>query len=322
MPLPQPIRALIPLAIGLLVGGVGATMFMQSMPGAEGSPEERANKLEAELKKAQDRIAALDAPDSPKRTRPGHTFADKARGIAEDIRAGRPVNPDDIFRAAQPLIRDMAPLFDRMRLKQQRETIDRMTGELARKYDLTPEGRESLKKWFDWKMNMEAKRWTELVATDGIRIQDMMRASRDVRMDEGLESVMAGVLPPDKLATFNAERLAERVQRVQQAADMIVQRLDSVVALDAAQRDRVFGIMARGSKDYDPAMALDGENGEIGATPGGDKQAAMLAVLRPEQRVAYEAEQKRRRDETAKDMSAVGLTMPPDWQMLDDRDAW
>ena len=41
MPLPQPIRALIPLAIGLLVGGVGATMFMQSMPGAEGSPEER-----------------------------------------------------------------------------------------------------------------------------------------------------------------------------------------------------------------------------------------------------------------------------------------
>ena len=80
--------------------------------------------------------------------------------------------------------------------------------------------------------------------------------------------------------------------------------------------------MARGSKDYDPAMILDGANGEIGATPGGDKQAAMLAVLRPEQRVAYEAEQKRRRDEAAKDMSAVGLTMPPDWQMLDDRDAW
>ena len=297
-------------------------MFMQSMPGAEGSPEARANKLEVELKKAQDRIAALDAKDSPKRTRPGHTFADKARSIAEDIRAGRPVNPDDIFRAAQPLLRDMAPLFERMRLKQQREMVDRMTGEIARKYDLTPEGKETLKKWFDWKMNMEAKRWTELVSTDGIRMQDMMRASRDVRVDEGLETVMAGVLPPEKLATFTAERKAERAQKVQQEADMKVQRLDSIVQLDDSQRERVFGIMARGSKDYEPTMKLEGASGEIGATPGGDRQAAMLAILKPEQRAAYEAEQKRRRDEAAKNMEAVGLTLPPDWQMLDDRDNW
>ena len=322
MPLPQSIRSLLPLAIGLIVGGVGATMFIQSMPGAAGSPEERANKLELELKKAQDRIAVLDAKDSPRRTRPGNTFADKARNIAEDIRAGRPVNPDDIFRAAQPLLRDMAPLFDRMRLKQQRETVDRLTGELARKYDLTPEGRETLRKWFDWKVNMEAKRWTELMGTDGIRIQDMMRASKDIRVDEGLETVMAGVLPPEKLATFTTERKAERAQKVQQEADMKVQRLDSIVQLDDAQRERVFGIMARGSKDYEPTMKLEGANGEVGATPGGDRQAAMLAILRPDQRAAYDTEQKRRRDEAAKNMEAVGLTLPTDWQMLDDRDNW
>ena len=322
MPLPQSIRSLLPLAIGLIVGGVGATMFIQSMPGAAGSPEERANKLEIELKKAQDRIAVLDAKDSPRRTRPGSTFADKARNIAEDIRAGRPVNPDDIFRAAQPLLRDMAPLFDRMRLKQQRETVDRLTGELARKYDLTPEGRETLRKWFDWKVNMEAKRWTELMGTDGIRIQDMMRASKDVRVDEGLETVMAGVLPPEKLATFTTERKAERAQKVQQEADMKVQRLDSIVQLDDAQRERVFGIMARGSKDYEPTMKLEGANGEVGATPGGDRQAAMLAILRPDQRAAYDTEQKRRRDEAAKNMEAVGLSLPTDWQMLDDRDNW
>ena len=322
MPLPHSIRSLLPLAIGLVVGCVGATMFIQSMPGAAGSPEERANKLEIELKKAQDRIAVLDAKDSPRRTRPGNTFADKARNIAEDIRVGRPVSPDDIFRAAQPLLRDMAPLFDRMRLKQQRETVDRLTGELARKYDLTPEGRETLRKWFDWKVNMEAKRWTELMGTDGIRIQDMMRASKDIRVDEGLETVMAGVLPAEKLATFTAERKAERGQKVQQEADMKVQRLDSIVQLDDAQRERVFGIMARGSKDYEPTMKLEGANGEIGATPGGDRQAAMLAILKPEQRAAYEAEQKRRRDEAAKNMESVGLTLPSDWQMLDDRDNW
>jgi len=58
--LPPSIRTLIPLVIGLLVGGVGATMFLQSMPGASGSAEERANKLELELRRAQNRLAELE----------------------------------------------------------------------------------------------------------------------------------------------------------------------------------------------------------------------------------------------------------------------
>ena len=99
---------------------------------------------------------------------------------------------------------------------------------------------------------------------------------------------------------------------------MKVQRLDAVVGLDDAQRDQVFGIMARGSRDYDPAMALDGIRGEIGPTPSGDRQAAMLAVLRADQRAAYEAEQERRRAEAAKDMEAMGLTLPRDWEMFDE----
>jgi hypothetical protein len=317
MPMPPAIRLLLPLATGLLVGIVGATMFRESMPGAEGSPQERADRLEVELKQARNRIAALESSDSREHLRPGHTLADGARGIVDDIRAGRPVNPDDIFRAVQPVLRDLAPLFDRMRLKQQREMVERMTGELARKYDLSPAARESLGKWFEWKANQEAKRWTELVSTEGVRVQDLMKASRDVRIDEGLETFMAGVLSPEKLEGFKAERMAERAQRVQHEADTMVQRLDSIVTLDDSQRDKVFGIMARGSRYYDPAMVLEGVSGEIGATPGGDRQAAILSVLRPEQRSAYETERKRRRDEAAKEMEAVGLSLPPDWQMLD-----
>ncbi len=99
-----------------------------------------------------------------------------------------------------------------------------------------------------------------------------------------------------------------------------VQRLDSIVQLDDTQRDQVFGIMARGSRDYDPAMKLEGVGGEIGATAAGDRQQAMLSVLRPDQRTAYEAEQQRRRDEAAKNMEAIGLTLPPDWDPLDDND--
>lgn len=320
MSLARSIRPLIPLVVGLAVGVMGATLFQQSMPGAEGSPEERANKMEVELKRAQNRIAALEAADPRGRRKPGRTFADGARNIADDIREGRPVSPDDIFRASQPLLRDLAPLFDRMRLKQQQQRIESMTGELARKYDLTPQQQESLKQWFEQKSEADAKRWSELVAQDGTRLQDVMRASRDVRPDDGLDPFMEKTLSGDKLTAFKTERMAQRAERVQQDADMRVQRLDSIVQLDETQRDQVFGIMARGSRDYDPAMKLEGVGGEIGATAAGDRQQAMLAVLRPEQRTAYEAEQQRQRDEATKNMQAIGLTLPPTWDLLDGND--
>ncbi len=99
---------------------------------------------------------------------------------------------------------------------------------------------------------------------------------------------------------------------------MKVQRLNALVELDEAQRDQVFGIMARGSREYDPEMVIEGARGEIGATPGGDRQAAMLALLRPDQRVTYKAERQRRREEATKDMAAIGLALPPDWEMLGD----
>jgi hypothetical protein len=331
----QSVRSSIPLVIGLAVGGVGATLFLESMPGAGGSPEERTNKLELALKQAQNRIVALEAAQSAERRLPGkegsirgvgsspvrgQSLADGARRIAEDLREGKPVNPEDIFRASKPLLRDLAPLFDRMRLKQQREMIDGLTGELARKYNLTPQNRESLKQWFEEKASEESKRWSEMLGREDTRLEDLMRASRDVRPDEGLDTFMQGMLSSDKLAAFNKERMAERTQRVQQEADTRVQRLDSIVGLDDAQRDQVFGIMVRGSRDYDPAMVPEGARGAIGATPAGDRQAALLAVLRPDQRAAYEAESQRRRAEAAKNMEAVGLALPQGWEMLEEGD--
>src|SRR5262245_49318249 len=105
MALVQSIRPLIPLVIGLAVGGIGASLFLQSMPGAEGSAEERASRLEVELKQAKNRLAALEAADSAAHSRrgifqritggangqPKRTFADGARSIAENIREGRTV---------------------------------------------------------------------------------------------------------------------------------------------------------------------------------------------------------------------------------------
>jgi hypothetical protein len=313
----QSVRPLVPLVIGLLIGGVGVTLFQQSMPGAEGSAEERANKLEVELKSARNRVATLEAADPHGRRRPGRTFADGARRLGETIREGKPVSPDDIFRATQPLMRDLSPLLDRMRIRQQKQIIDSKVGELARKYDLTPAQQASLKKWFEQKAEEESKRFNDLVQQDGTRLQDLMGASMDARPDDGLDGFMATTLSGEKLAAFQTERMTERTNRVQQEADRRVQRLDNIVTLDDAQRDQVFGIMARNSKDYDPAMGLEGVGGAIGETSGANSREAVLSVLRPEQQAAYEADRQNRLDNARKDMEAIGLTLPPDWEIPD-----
>jgi hypothetical protein len=332
MVFPASLRSFLPLVVGLAVGGVGATLFRDSLPGAKGSPEERVQQLEVELKKARNRLAALEAEttggdaqtggkvDAHGRVRRGPTLADGARGLAEKIRAGQPVSPEDIFRASQPLIRDLAPLFDRMRLKQQREIIDTMSGELARKYQLMPEQQATLRSWFERRAEEEAKRWAAMLGSEGTRLEDVVRATHDVRMDEGIETVMQGVLSPEKFSAFKTERLQERAERLQKQADRKVQRLDGIVGLDEAQRDQVFGIMARGSREYDPAMVLEGAGGPIAATPAGDPKAAMLAVLTPDQRAKYEVERQRQRERASKDLEAIGLTLPADWDLLDDQD--
>jgi len=322
---------LLPLLVGLVVGGVGAVMFSDSLPGRAGSPEERANKLELELKRMQNRVAELEAKLGEPRA---HGFLakltgadedgrralnDGARRIAEDLRAGRRVNPEDLFRMSQPLMRDLAPLFDRMRIKAERDAADAMTGELARKYKLTAAEQESLKEWFRKKAEQDAKKWTEMIGRDGTRLEDVMRATQNVRPDEGLDAFMPTILSGDRMAEFKAERLQERTDRVDKEADMKVQRLDAVVGLDEKQRDQVFAIMARGSRDYDPSMTIQGPDGKpVGSIMGGDPRRAMLLVLREEQRAAYDAELQRRRDEAAKEMESIGLALPPGWDIWDD----
>ena len=317
MSLAQSIRPLIPLVIGLAVGAAGASLFQQSMTGAEGTPEEQLAKSEVALKKAQNRIAALESDPRNRRNLSGRTIGDGLRNITEDIREGKPVSPEDIFRASQPLMRDLSPLFDRMRIRGEKAHIEQMSGEISRKYDLSTTQQAALKRWFEGKSEENAKQWSDLISQDGTRLEDVMKASTNVRPDDGLDEFMAKTLSGAKLSQFQTERMAERAERVQQHADSRTERLNSIVGLDDAQRDQVFGIMARGSRDYDPAMKLEGAGGEISQAGGGNPQQAMLSILRPEQRAAYQAEQQRRRDEAQKDMEAIGLTLPPGWDPLD-----
>ncbi len=312
------------LALGLVLGGVAVYFFNDSLPGAPGSPQEHANDLELELKKAHQRIAALEATAGGQPKARGlftdgfKTVADGTRNIAEDLRAGRPVSPDDIFRATQPLIRDLAPLLDRMRLASQKRLIDARSGELARKYDLTAAQQAKLREYFELQAAEQSDKWNAMISSDETRFEDVVRATNQPVLDRGLDQVMAEMLPSDKLASFQSDRLDERMKQIQQQADGKVQRLDAMVQLDEQQRDQVFGIMARSSPDYDASMQLEGARGTIAATPSGDPEQAMLSVLRPGQRAAYDAARKERREKAEKEAAAIGLKLPENWEALED----
>lgn len=231
------------------------------------------------------------------------------------------MTPDDVFHAMQPTIRNLAPLFDRMRAKELQRQSDAKAGELARKYSLTAAQQESLKQWLDQNAEDQAKRYTDLVSQEGTKLEDLAKAGTDVRVDDGLDQFMEGTLRGEKLTAFQSDRMLERVERVQQEADMKVTRLDSIVSLDDTQRGQVFGVMARGARDFDPAMQFEGLGTDNGALPPGQsRQDAILAVLKPAQREAYEAERAKRREAARKDMEDLGLTLPEDSKMFDPLD--
>ena len=313
------LRSFLGLAVGLAVGVIGAVLVMQSMPPPAGSAEEKVARMEVELKSARNRITALEAADPYGTRKPGSTFRDRARTIAQRLKAGETITPDDILRTMQPVMRDLAPLFDRIRVRDQMRRIDSMCGELARKYDLTPDQIEKLKGFFEKRAEEEAKQFNAVVLNDHATLRDFMKASRNIRPDDGLDQAMAGLLDGDKLASFRKERLEEKATRVQQEADMKLERLDSIVGLDETQRDQVFALMARNSRDYDPAMSFEGvEAASVSSLPQGNASQAMMSILRPEQRQAYEKQQQDRREKAEKDLQEIGLSLPADWDMLDD----
>ena len=315
------IKLLVPLAVGLAVGAVGTVLVLQSMPPQKGSAEEQVVKLEADLKKSNNRVATLEAADPKGRRRPGRTLADGARNLAEDFRAGRPVTPDDLFRATQPLIRDIEPFFGMMRTKDLQRQTDAQVGELARKYSLTTAQQESLKKLFAQNAADEAKRYTALMTQEGIKLEDLTRAIADSHLDQGLEGFMQNHLSKEKLTSFKADQMQEKVSKVQQEADMKVTRLDNIVHLDETQRGQVFGVMARSAQGFDPTMRFEGMGTETSSLPAGkSRQDAVLSVLRPDQRKTYEAEQDKRRDEAQKEVESMGLSLPADWNSLDHLD--
>jgi hypothetical protein len=310
-------RTLFSVTIGFIIGAIGAILFSQSMPPKEGSAEEQVGKLEVELKRANNRVSLLEQTGRNGKNL-NRTLKDNVRNITEDIRDGRSVTPDDIFRASQPLIRDLAPLLDRVRARQVQRQSDTKAGEIARKYSLTDAQLESLKILLAQNADAEAKRFTSMLSQEGTKLEDFAKATNNINIEDGLEQFMQNNLQGDQFVKFKADQVLEKVQKVQEEADMKVTRLDSIVKLDDSQHSEIFAVMARGARDFDPSMQIEGmSESKNSLSTGKSKQDAIFDILTPIQREAYENHRNEKRSEAQKDMEAIGLRLPDDWNSSD-----
>lgn len=311
------LRSILPLLTGTFVGALGAILLQDSLPPKEGSPEEQIAVLENQLKKVQNDLRAWE--DNSPRKRFGATTQDNVRSIAQAIKDGRQVSPDDVFNSFKPLMRDLSPLTERMRTIEIKRSAEARAGEYARKYGLTADQQKQLVDNLVFQNTEQMKELQGMLESDHVGMRDYMKAEREMDHELGLDETMTSMLKGEKRQAFITERFTEKAERVQHEADGKVQRIDNIVKLDDRQRNQMFLNMAQTSRHYDPQMQFEGL-GE-GVKPMGQgmsSKQAMMSVLRPDQQEVYEAHRQSRLQQSQQEAAAIGLTIPNDWNPDDD----
>ena len=304
------------LIIGLLVGAVGMFMFSKSLPPEEGSTEEAIEIMQRKLDRTEREIRELEASSGRRGKR---NVGDGVRDIMQDIREGKEVSMDDVFATMKPWMRDMAPLFNRMREINQDDWADNMTGEWARKYDLNKAEKEELRQWFMAKSKEKGAAFEEVVASDTSGFVDFVRATEyDMRDSDGIDEVMESFLEGEELTLYQEERISEKSTSVQEEANRGLTRLDRIVELDEQQQDEVFAILARGSSDYQAGeMAFDGMGSDTSVLDRRARDEAIRGVMRPEQAEVFDNHQAQRKAEAEKEMKRMGMSLPKGWDLLE-----
>jgi hypothetical protein len=311
------LTSMLPLALGVILGAIGAIMFQKTLPPEEGSPEEKIAQLQHELKKTRSEFNEIS--DLSPRKRFGPTTHDGVRSIALAMKTGQPVTPDDIFNAFKPLMRDLSPLTQRMSEIEAKRRAESMAGEYARKYGLNDDQQKQLIEHLAANQNEHNITISNLIESDHTSVRDFMEAERNFELDTGLDAFMAQQLKGEELQAFQTERITEKSERAQQDADLQVERIDNIVKLDEQQRHQMFLNMAQTSRHYDPQMQFEGLSEGTKTLPANSsREGAMLSVLRPEQRAAYQQHKQEQLINAQKEASQLGLTIPHDWNPDDD----
>jgi len=300
---------------GVAIGVIGGVMFSKSLAPMEGSPEERLENSERKLRRAEGEIRALVASGHRNEKK---TSGDGMRDMMWRLRNGEEVSFDDIFGSMKPWMREMQPLFERVRQVNEDEWADTMAGRWGSDYDLGEAEKARLQEWFKARGEERAAHFAEVLESEESGFVDFVQATEyDWRDADGVEPLMEELLEGEELEKFKLERLAERHGSVQDEAHRNLTRLDNIVELDSEQHFELFGVMARGAEDYRDGMEFDGMDAGTAPLDRAGRLAAVEEVLRPEQRTALQKYRAEQQAEAEREMGKMGLSLPKDWDLLD-----
>ena len=140
----------------------------------------------------------------------------------------------------------------------EKRQLNYLSGELTRAYGLDDGQQEALNVWLDRQAEANGDRISRVLDDPESGFIDFSKViderNDSLRYSQDLDDFMARTLDADTLATYQADRLAERVERVQNEAEGRVQRLDSLVDLDEEQKDQALAIMDNSSEYLDTSM--------------------------------------------------------------------
>jgi hypothetical protein len=302
------------LVIGLVVGLAGGYLFSKSQRPDPGSIQDRLEIAEQEAAKSGREARALKAYVK----RAEGSGSAEFRRLARDLKDGKEVSFDDILGSAKPWMRQVAPVMERVRKVNEAKWVDARVSEWTRNYTLTVAERNELREYFKKRSEENAEKITEVINSDQSGFVEFVQATEnDWRDFEGTSDLMESFLEGEELEQFKEERLAKRVDAVQEEADRKLGRLDEIVALSDEQQAELFRVMARGSEDYRPEVNPQDYRGETAPLNRMARDTAINGVLTPDQRKVLDEYRENQVREVAEQWERYQLAPPKDFDLLE-----
>ena len=302
------------LIAGITIGLAGGYLFSKSQAPPEGSLKERLELAEREADRYRSYHEAVEA-DLGRRKDSG---ADRLRDIIDKAKQGEDISADDFLATMKPWMRDMEPIFQRIQQFNAEDWTDSRVGQWTREYNLNESEQNRLRQFFLALQKERSEEFSRVVNSEQTGFVDFVKATEySWRNEDGIEPLMEDMLDGEELLKFQNERLEQRVSSVQQEADRNLTRLDHIVSLSSEQHEQLFGVMARGAKDYRDDIDFDQVGDQQGQLTRRERDQEIRRILDADQRAQFDTHLQERRNEAESDMRRMGMTLPRDWDLLE-----
>ncbi|MFM7183070.1 MAG: hypothetical protein ACKO2G_16625 [Verrucomicrobiales bacterium] len=279
---------LILVIAGAALGG-GAIYVWQSGQGTVTAPAavamedksglDAANKRIAEL---EQRVKSAELAATPKVAAPTEEerAADPQAAMAKDMQG--------LLQDSRPLLNRLAPMFRQGMMR----GIDRQVEDLAGELGLNDAQKEELRTKLAALGDEEMKKFNDRLADPTMTPEKLFQEGGrgGPFSPDGMNATLKETLTPEQYEKYDKKQTADRVQRLERQANSQTDRLGRRLNLSEEQKDKVFGIMVKSS---DPNLEVEtGTGAEAPSAAQADRDAAIKAVLTPEQRAIYEEDAK------------------------------